>query len=596
MTSLRRSSREADSSVSLRISRGAPNTSEDDAISDLSASDDGSPYDRSYLHPDQPERRGADTSELVRHREPVFGIAADGSEIRCPICTTVISIVNSRFCWSCGSKLGSTDYVSLIRPFKDDARPGSAPATPKSFAEPPMPKFQRDVASARVFAKSKSDLGANGGPVGVGTTTAELSAYLATLNIKRKTSLDLTVARSGSRAASPSGSAASSPSTASAVRIGPSRLIDDGSVVIRDEKDLPQIPSSNVKEAIYNAQEAYFSEADRYKIYDILLEHLLTLTESTYGYAGYVKFKDGKQRVKVRVVMSRTPDGVKSTEESHWLITKPDHICSVVLQSRQVVISNSPDDEDFPMKTVVVPNVRDCPPFRSCMAVPIFTSARETMLAVMVVFNRPFGYGVHHIVTIQPYIKTCANLLESHVNHNLVKAHNRESGFKKKGVSKKGWDADAASTVDASDIPSPEMLGRRRFTDPVATFNALTTAAERRSSSDLGAPPMGSISAADAPPAFTIRRVRKNGILSVSPALRESVPDLGRRFSESVVDPRPLTMSAPAVGLGPERRDSIDMPPTTGVIGLSERSMPPCFAVATSRHVLTSQRANMRRW
>jgi PAS domain S-box-containing protein len=193
--------------------------------------------------------------------------------------------------------------------------------------------------------------------------------------------------------------------------------------------------------AITQAQSQFIASADPRILFDGLLDSLLALTCSEYGFIGEILYaSDGKPYVEeTHMKMRGRPylkthaitniawneetqkfyeDNVAQGMEFHNLKT----LFGAVITSGAPVISNSPYTD---------PRRGGLPeghlPLSAFLGLPLYMDGQLTGMAG--VANRPGGYDRHLVEYLQPFLSTCANIIEAHRNDKRRQI--AESGLKR---------------------------------------------------------------------------------------------------------------------------------------------------------------------
>ena len=133
--------------------------------------------------------------------------------------------------------------------------------------------------------------------------------------------------------------------------------------------------------------------------------------------------------IRVHAIMNKTSSSPsKEVKISHAKITNfntlcgtfptlfPSHSQGSVVLSKHFVLSNLPNED--PRGSSGVP--KNHPPLESLLVLPLLSGSKEEVLAIIAVCNRPGGFTERQVLDIQPYIKTCGNLLEAYFNHQTI--------------------------------------------------------------------------------------------------------------------------------------------------------------------------------
>lgn len=171
--------------------------------------------------------------------------------------------------------------------------------------------------------------------------------------------------------------------------------------------------TNKILHAITSAQTDFITEVDTNNLFNRLLERLLDIAASEYGFIGEVQYgANSKPFLRTRAITNiawddetrrfydeKAPKGLE--------FYNLDTLFGAVLVSRQPVIANDPKND--PRGTGTPPGH---PPLDSFLGLPFF-KGRE-MVGMIGVANREGGYDDAVIETIQPILSTIANIIDAH--------------------------------------------------------------------------------------------------------------------------------------------------------------------------------------
>ena len=172
---------------------------------------------------------------------------------------------------------------------------------------------------------------------------------------------------------------------------------------------------SALLEAIQKVQTRYIEDADASEAFDHLLQCLLELTRSEYGFIGEVLRKeDGAPYLKTLAITNIAwNDAMRAFyDESapHGLeFLNLETLFGAVLKTGEPVISNYPAQDPRAGGTPV-----GHPPLNAFLGLPIyFNNEFNGMIGIA---NRPGGYDEELIRFLQPFSATCSTLMRAYVN------------------------------------------------------------------------------------------------------------------------------------------------------------------------------------
>ena len=219
-------------------------------------------------------------------------------------------------------------------------------------------------------------------------------------------------------------------------------LIPEGrNINARKQTEAKLQQSNSILQAISSIQTQFLNDAEPKIIFDGLLEHLLELTQSEYGFIGeihvaddgsrtmeesYMKFR-GRPFLKTHAITNiawneetrafyaeNAPKGM----EFHNLQT----LFGAVIVTGEPVIANRPNEDP---RRGGLPEGH--PPLNAFLGVPFYKNDRMTGMAGIA--NRPGGYDEDIIEYLKPLLDTCSRIIEadkSDRQRQQAEAKNRE--------------------------------------------------------------------------------------------------------------------------------------------------------------------------
>lgn len=171
--------------------------------------------------------------------------------------------------------------------------------------------------------------------------------------------------------------------------------------------------------SIYTTQLRYFSQANKMEVFSTLLQELLSLTESEYGFIGKVCYTPENQvylktfaitdiswnEETRRLYQSKAKEGL----EFHNLETLFGH----TLKTAELVLSNDPANDP---RSGGIPAGH--PGLNSYLGIPIMV--RDQMLGMVGIANRAQGYNQELVDFLRPMLTTCANLITAMNNADAI--------------------------------------------------------------------------------------------------------------------------------------------------------------------------------
>ncbi|RDE19747.1 GAF domain-containing protein [Motiliproteus coralliicola] len=160
----------------------------------------------------------------------------------------------------------------------------------------------------------------------------------------------------------------------------------------------------------------YINESNPYRLFNGLLEDLLRLTNSEYGFIGEV-FYDRHQSPYIQNYATtniawsdETRRLYQDTVEKGMVFKKLDSLYGEVLKTAEPVIANHPAEDP---RAGGIP--KGHPPLNSFLGLPFYTNGR--LQGVVGIANRENGYDQQLVDFLAPFLSTCSNLVEAYRNN-----------------------------------------------------------------------------------------------------------------------------------------------------------------------------------
>jgi PAS domain S-box-containing protein len=151
---------------------------------------------------------------------------------------------------------------------------------------------------------------------------------------------------------------------------------------------------------ISSAQSRFIAGSDAGELFDNLLADLLRLTRSEYGFVGEVCLEiDGTPYLETRDLTDTA-----WTEETRRRYRGLTRFFNRVLYKRASIISNDPLRD--------LRNGRGLGGLRSFLGLPLMRGS--TLVGIAAIANRPGGYDQSLVSFLEPFLATCASLIEAH--------------------------------------------------------------------------------------------------------------------------------------------------------------------------------------
>lgn len=184
----------------------------------------------------------------------------------------------------------------------------------------------------------------------------------------------------------------------------------------------PNVSEKQLLNAITRVLSHYITETNPYILFNGLLDTLLEITESEYGFIGEVFFDDNKHPyIKSYATTNiawnqETQQLYQETKKKGMLFSKLDSLYGSVLKTGQQVISNQPITDP---RRCGIPEGH--PPLNAFMGLPFYGGGE--LLGVVGIANRVDGYQTELAESLSPFLSTCGNLIQgyrSNLKHQQI--------------------------------------------------------------------------------------------------------------------------------------------------------------------------------
>lgn len=168
--------------------------------------------------------------------------------------------------------------------------------------------------------------------------------------------------------------------------------------------------------SVSNILSQFITETDPYILFGGLLDSLLALTSSEYGFIGEIfQTEDGSPYIKSYATtnIAWSPETRRlydETKKRGMIFSRPDSLYGAVIRSGQLVISNHPRDDP---RSCGLP--KGHPPLNSFMGMPFYGNGE--MLGVAGIANRAGGYHQALAESLRPFLTICGTLILAHRNN-----------------------------------------------------------------------------------------------------------------------------------------------------------------------------------
>jgi transcriptional regulator with GAF, ATPase, and Fis domain len=188
-------------------------------------------------------------------------------------------------------------------------------------------------------------------------------------------------------------------------------------------KDKTQrVSEKYILDAITTVLSNYIAETDPYVLFNGLLDVLLEITGSEYGFIGEVFYtNEGSPFVKsyatTNIAWSKETNRLyEENKKKGMVFSRPNSLYGAVLTTGQLVISNQPATDP---RSGGLP--KGHPPLNTFMGLPFYGGGK--LLGMVGVANNKNGYHKSIVECLHPFLITCGNLIQAYRNnqkHELV--------------------------------------------------------------------------------------------------------------------------------------------------------------------------------
>lgn len=168
-------------------------------------------------------------------------------------------------------------------------------------------------------------------------------------------------------------------------------------------------------ESIATVQRQFFQSESPNVVFGILLDTLLTLTESEYGFIGEIKHEPdtGEMYLQTHAITNiawnqATREFYELNRETGLKFTNLNSLFGTVVTTRKPIIANEP--MKHPKRCGVPPGH---PPLNHFLGIPFFKKAGD-MNGMVGISNKPGGYSQEDIDFLEPFTVTCSNLIQAY--------------------------------------------------------------------------------------------------------------------------------------------------------------------------------------
>lgn len=178
-------------------------------------------------------------------------------------------------------------------------------------------------------------------------------------------------------------------------------------------------------DSIRDAQARYIIGGDSHSVFDKLLHDLLRLTGSAYGFIGELRsLSDGRKYLQTHAITNLAWDDdsrafYERAAPDGLAFFNLDSLFGEVLKTGRAVVANSPASDP---RAAGVPHGH--PPLDAFLGMPFMRG--DELLGMVGIANRADGYDEGMIEYLQPFLGTCAALVEANRSQELRRAAEAE--------------------------------------------------------------------------------------------------------------------------------------------------------------------------
>lgn len=168
-------------------------------------------------------------------------------------------------------------------------------------------------------------------------------------------------------------------------------------------------------ETIIKAHQFYVNGSSKHQIFEFLLEHLLELTQSEYGFIGEIMYKDGIPFLRTNAItnIAWTPElneMYNQRREIGWDFMNLDNLFGLVINENKIIISNNPRTDERRGGHYKIPHGH--PPLNAFAGIPFYH--KKKMIGMVGIANRPQGYTEEYLLSLNAFYDTCSTLIANY--------------------------------------------------------------------------------------------------------------------------------------------------------------------------------------
>lgn len=168
-------------------------------------------------------------------------------------------------------------------------------------------------------------------------------------------------------------------------------------------------------DTIIEAHKYYVEGRDKFTVFEFLLEKLLKLTGSEYGFIGEILYKDEIPYLRTYAITNIAwTEELKKKHEKFigigWDFFSLDTLFGLVITENKIIISNDPKNDPRRGGKIKIP--KGHPDLSSFAGIPFYHNKK--IIGMVGIANKENGYTEEYIKTFNPFLDTCSILISSY--------------------------------------------------------------------------------------------------------------------------------------------------------------------------------------
>lgn len=171
--------------------------------------------------------------------------------------------------------------------------------------------------------------------------------------------------------------------------------------------------TKDILDIITIVQRKYIQGESKRNVFTYLLDNILKITKSEYGFIGEVLYDDKNMPFLRTYAITNIAwtdelkEMYKQREECGWDFTALNNLFGLVITENKVIISNDPNNDERRGGLSKIPEGH--PPLERFAGIPFYHESK--IIGMVGIANKRGGYTEQYIKTIQPFIDTCSTLI-----------------------------------------------------------------------------------------------------------------------------------------------------------------------------------------